>query len=162
MADITIFETNGRRYQIGVLDVDNQWIIAKRIMSGMTRISSRADDQEKSEKNIEETSQGEQSEDTQLPFAKMSEEERKINIIFFIRQVLVELSDDDSRKVMRTCLNVCRLYDENAGGSPRPVLVNSPGLVLRDGNIGLDEMITLVLQVIENNLGNFLFGNAMS
>jgi hypothetical protein len=148
MPEVREFEINGRRYQIGILDVPTQWRIAKRILAGIAAMS-RAQEAEPAP-----------------PDAGASEppaadpEVRKLAILVFVRQALVEMSDADNEMVMKVCLNVVRRFDENAGGgSWRPVLASGAGIQLRDGDIDLNEMISLVLQVVENNLSNFFFGS---
>lgn len=140
------FETSGHRYQIGTFDVRKQWLVAKRILAGLAALSREQDSAPASDAPAE-------------PPPALDDDQRKLAVLVFIRQVLVEMGDSDSEFVMSQCLNVVRRFDENAaGGSWRPILASSNSVQLRDGDIGLDEMLSLVLQVVEHNLGNFLFG----
>lgn len=138
-----------RRYQIGVLLTEAQWEVARRITSTFQKMSSQE------ESGADASDEGEQAADVE----DIDPEARRLAMLVYLRRALLEMSSADSKFIMITCLNVCRRWDEKAGGgSWRPILVNSSGLQLRDGDLQLAEVIAIVLQVVEHNLGNFFFG----
>lgn len=65
--------------------------------------------------------------------------------------VIASMSNEDSQFVLDNCLAVCHRQQVNGWA---PVFIAGGGLAFQD--IGLREMLRLVIAVIQDNLGNFL------
>ncbi len=72
-----------------------------------------------------------------------------------VSKIMAQMSDEDSNYIILTCLSVVRREDK--GGKMAPVVTES-GLFMFSQDMDMAVMLRLVVEVLKENLGNFLMG----